>query len=124
MKKLSIVFFLIPIICFGQIKPDKYYHAGVGTGIAISSHLIFKGENVNPYKGTLLTAPIATGKELYDSYNGGKFSFSDIGATLLIPVLIDTGVLIVKRVKKRRKIIDPFEYNPELVRSEGVTKTP
>ena len=110
---------IIPLSLSGQIKPDKYYHAGAGLSIAISSHLILKGDNVNPYKGTLITAPIATGKEFLDSFNGGVFSFSDIGATLLFPVLIDTGVLIVKKIKKRNKPIeiDPFEFNPELVRS-------
>jgi hypothetical protein len=114
MKKLIIILFFIPFILKGQIKPDKYHHAIVGTSIDISSHLIFNGENVNPYKGTLIASPFAFGKEIYDAYNGGRFSFADIGATLLVPVLIDTVVMIFKRSKKNRKI-DFDEYNPPLV---------
>ena len=116
MKKLIIlILLLIPFCLKGQIKQDKYYHAGVGTTIAISSHLVFKSNNVNPYKGTLIATPIAFGKEIYDSYNGGRFSFADIGATILPTILIDTGVLIFK---KKNKIINIDEFNPSLVKQK------
>ena len=103
MKKLSVILFFIPIICFGQIKPDKYYHAGVGAGISVSSHLIFKGENVNPIKGTLLTTPFAFGKELHDSFNGGKFSGQDIAFTLISAAIIDLSILGIKRIFRKKK---------------------
>lgn len=114
MNKLLLLFMLIPLSLSAQMKTDKYYHLGVGTGISIASHLVLKGDSVNPYKGTLITAPVAVGKEFYDLSKGGRFGYDDIIFTLIIPVLIDTSILIIKKIKKKRSKKDPFEYNPEL----------
>ena len=117
MKKLLIILMLTPFCLKGQIKKDKYYHAGAGTVIAISSHLVFTGENVNPYKGTFIAAPIASFKEMYDVNNGGRFSFTDIAATLIVPIIIDTGVMLFKRKKERNTPIElEDEFNPPLVK--------
>ncbi len=108
MSKLITILFMLPLLCFGQLKKDKYYHAGVGTGLTISTHLLLPGEDVNPAKGTLIVGTIATFKEFFDVMNGGIFSGPDILATITPAIVIDTGVLIFKKRKKKKKD-DPFD---------------
>jgi hypothetical protein len=117
MKAILIVFLLIPLGLNAQIKPDKYYHAGAGTGIAISSHLILKGGNVNPMKGTLITVPIAFGKEMHDSFNGGKFSGQDFFFTVVSAAIIDLSVLGIKKIFKKKTRKDPF-----YIKNDGLVK--
>lgn len=121
MKKLILILLLLPLCLSAQIKQDKLLHFGAGATIATASHLTLKGEDVNPFKGTLLTAPIAAGKEMFDVFNGGRFSNTDFAFTVASAVIVDLGVLGYKKIfkKKRKRIIKIEEYNPPLVKKNN-----
>lgn len=121
MKKLIIILLLLPFALNSQISKDKYYHICAGLGISATSHLTLKGEDVNPFKGTILTAPVAAGKEIFDVFNGGRFSNTDFAFTMASAVIVDLGVLGYKKIfrKKRKRIIEIEPYNPPLVKKNN-----
>lgn len=119
MKKLIIILFLIPVFCNAQIKQDKYYHAIAGVGIATGVHFsqgLFYRE-MNPIAPSLVTASVGFGKEMFDAMNGGQFSFSDLGFTVVSGISTNVILRIIHKPKPK-KLKDPYdyEYNPELIR--------
>lgn len=97
---------------FGQ---DKLYHAGVGTAIGGASLFIDYDKNkMNPFTATLVSLVAATGKEMFDSFNGGRFNFNDIAWTVAPTLTIDLGRFVFK--KRNKPIIIEDDFNPELVK--------
>jgi len=103
MKKLIIIL-LFPVCLNAQIAKDKYYHAGAGV---ISSGLIFtpvylssNDENLSFRAAWMGTSLIAIGKESFDVYNGGNFSFTDIGFTFASGL---ASAWITKKIINRKK---------------------
>lgn len=81
---------------------DKLFHAGVGTGIGIGTiYLDMHTEReLNPFAGTLISLVAATGKEMFDSFNGGRFNGQDIIWTIVPTFTIDLGKIIFKKRKR------------------------
>ena len=125
MKKLLtilIMLFTINSISQKQInfagmtfEQDKLYHAGVGTAIGGAFLFVDYDKNkMNPFAATLVSLCVATGKEMFDSFNGGRFNFKDIAWTVTPTFTIDLGRLVFK--KRKKPIVIEEDFNPPLVK--------
>lgn len=109
MKKLIIILFLFPVILKAQLSEDNVYHSVAGYGISQTSFLIIN-ELSNDYKlsfraSSMLVITGAFGKEYYDSFTTGNFSFKDIGFTCISGII--TSYLnrqIFRKINKKKKV--------------------
>ena len=106
--KILLILLLIPFCLKAQ--KDKYYHAGAGV---ISSGLIFtpiylgtNDENLSFRAAWMGTTCIAFSKEMYDSYNGGSFSFVDLGFTFTSGLVSSWLTKKIINRKKKKKYIN------------------
>ncbi|GAG32535.1 unnamed protein product [marine sediment metagenome] len=112
-----LIFLLIPICLNAQIEnipQDKVKHFIAGSIISGTTYtLSYKLQPDERFRLSMYTVTLtAFGKEIYDSYNGGEFSFTDIGCTLLIGCL--TSIIIYKIHTRKKKTI----YNEWLLSDE------
>lgn len=126
MKKLTtILLILLSISSISQEKidfagmtfgSDKLLHAVVGTGIGISTIYLDKHteRELNPFAGTLISLAAATGKEMFDSFNRGRFNGNDIIWTIAPALTIDLGKIVFK--KRKKLIVIEDDFNPPLVK--------
>jgi hypothetical protein len=103
---------------YGQIKPDKYYHAGAGCIISVGTYALgqYAKREMNPIAPSVLAIGGAWAKESIDSYRGGQFSYSDFAWTAISGIV--TNIVIRQIWKPRKKIKDPFDIeNDPLVKN-------
>jgi len=114
MKKLITIIFLIPFICFSQIKPDKYYHAGAGMVLSAGMYTIgqYSYREMNPIAPSLIAMTGGFTKEMFDCFNTGKFSGKDMLWTTASGIVVNAAMaLIWKRKKGKHKKIEFIEFD-------------
>ena len=115
MKKLITIIFLFAFIftMSAQIKKDKYYHAGAGVVISGSSFLITNHYTKDPATAFRLSAGLVTcsafGKELFDSFGSGQFSWSDFAFTEISGLVTSSALYFIYKKKKKAK------FNKDLI---------
>jgi hypothetical protein len=101
----------------GQVAPDKKKHFIAGGVIAELPYGFLYAKKCNLYQASWVAGTsvlmIGGGKEMFDAFNGKRFSWRDYGATCLGGLSIMAtnigGYYLVQFVKKKRKkrVFDP-----------------
>ena len=122
MKKLILIIGIIFIstLAFSQkIQQDKVLHFGAGVILAEAGYIpMYLGE-FDLYQGSWLagsTVLIGGGaKEMFDTFNGGRFNMKDYGATCLggaITIGLNVGIYklrqYIKKKRDRKKVLVEF----------------
>lgn len=100
MKKLLFIsLVLFSVSAFSQDRLGLHFAAGSVVGG--TSAFVFKSPKKAINTSMFLSTLAGVGKELYDKRNGGKFDYSDVGATVLGSLMTTSVVLIVRDIKRR-----------------------
>lgn len=125
---LSLLSILLMVnVCTAQesgselLKNDKFKHICAGVVISevtyVGSNLIWKDPGVSFRMSIAINVSVSTYKEMYDSMNGGDWSFKDQGFTIASGLIV-SGInyaaqkwlfnLKENKYKRRNNIDDPF----------------
>lgn len=100
MKKVLLsLLVLVKLNCYSQDRLGLHFAAGSVVGG--TSAFVFKSPKKAINTSIFLSTLAGVGKELYDKRNGGKFDYSDVGATVLGSLMTTSVVLIVRDIKRR-----------------------
>lgn len=121
MKKLAIILFFIPFVCFGQLAKDKQAHLAFSYTFGVAGNGIVWDLTGNKtlalFSGVALGTGIGLAKELYDKNRTG-FSTEDLKYDILGAVLgsLTIRIVIGKGIhEKNIPVYDRWKIDDNLV---------
>lgn len=113
------IIILLAIFTFAnaQLQPDKVKHLAAGAIISqtsfVTGQLIWKDAGTSMRLSMYTVIMVAWGKEGYDAFSGGNFSFADFGSTIVSGLTTSLINRWIFRPKKHKSKTDPYDWSKD-----------